>query len=167
MNFRADQFRITSRIHAGFGALIILGAVLAGLGAWGISSAGGELKRLAEVSSETTRILDLGRLLERLRVAALHYKDAGDEASLSAYTAADADAAGLLSTLAKASSTQDRARVYSGLDASLGALRGKFKELLETGRAYQETSAAITGAGKGLVAATDRLVEKAQDTNHP
>src|SRR5258708_19030941 len=83
LKFRVNfsNFRIRTRIYAGFGAVILLGAAVTGFGVWQFTTLGQDVDRLVAAGADVSRGLEVNRIVELLRRAALQYKTSGDEAA--------------------------------------------------------------------------------------
>src|SRR6266404_5205931 len=79
---RLSDYRIKTRIHLGFGAVILLGAGVAASGIWEFTALGRQVDRLVAASDNVTRNLEVNRIAEALRRTGLQYKLTGDETAV-------------------------------------------------------------------------------------
>ena len=159
------NFRVVTRIYAGFGMLIVLAFVLAGFGVWQLASVRGNVGQLVVVSDDTARILQMDRLLQTVRGAALHYKTVSDQAAADEFTSAQTQASALLKELIAADPTAGRNGVYQSVQASLGTLQTEFGQLQQMGNQLKAGGPTIVTKGTALLAATTRLIAVAR-TSH-
>ena len=86
--FRLNRFRVTSRLYAGFGCLIVLGLVIAACGLWQLARVEGETNTLARVDYRMTNGLNTMLGLETMRRTVVEYKVLKDKASKEQFDAA-------------------------------------------------------------------------------
>lgn len=132
---RLGDYRIKSRIFAGFCCLILIAAAVAGFGYFKLMTIESQLGKLVSVAGNTTRNLDAQRLIERMRQLALKYRTSGDETAISEFDDDQAKAVGLLTAAAKATISEERRRLYGEASQTISALKHNFDRLAELPRA--------------------------------
>jgi methyl-accepting chemotaxis protein len=165
MNLRLNHFRITTRIYAGFGALVLLGVALAGFGVVQMSSVGSQVGRLVTRSDATATNLELGHALETLRRATLQYSMAGDEGSIKEFTDAHAQAAASLKSLIAVVTSDERKRIYTGMEQSLVSARSDFDRFVTIAKSIAEGNALLAKVGGSVVGNLNRAAEIAGGGN--
>jgi methyl-accepting chemotaxis protein len=156
-----------ARIYLGFGTLMALGLAVAAFGVWQLSTVSGQVGRLTQVSENTVRMLEVGKLLETIRRAGLRYKTVGGDDPIKELTDSQSAATDLLAAGAKAARLDERRRVYEEVRGSLGAYRAKFDSLVQTGTKMRDDRKALFAGGDELTAATARAVDAARATGEP
>jgi methyl-accepting chemotaxis protein len=162
-----NRFRITSRLYAGFGALIVLGLALSVFGVWQLSSVESQLGGLVLVSNDTARILDTGHLLETMRRASLRYQGTGEEAAFKEFGEAEAGTRTAIDMLAKTALTEERRRLYGAVNDTLTAYRQAFDQVAKLVKATLDGNNALSKTGTELSGALNRAIEIARGGDDP
>ncbi len=159
MSLNLNQFRITTRIYAGFGLLVALGLALALLGVWQFSATGGQVSTLVTASDQTARVLQEDRLLETVRRAALRYQTKGDQAMLKEFADADARATELLALSVKEATSDDRRRDFQQASDMVATFKSDFDQLVKQTNSMNIGNQNLAKSGVDLVATVSKAVE--------
>jgi hypothetical protein len=76
------NLRMSGRLYAGFGALVLFCAALAGFGVWQLGEIRAQVATMTLQSNNTIRVGDIAAELESIRRAILRYAFDHDEKSL-------------------------------------------------------------------------------------
>ncbi len=164
---RLNHFRITTRVYAGFGALILLGVIIALVGRWQTAAVGDQVERLVTVSDGTTTLLDLDASLERLRRAALRYSISGDATAMAEFRRALTGATGMTKTLASVDSSAERQRAYRNIDQSLGKLKENFDRLVTVSDSFRHGNDLLAKTGGELIADLKKAKDISSKSSNP
>jgi len=157
-----NRFRIKARINAGFGALIAIALMMAAFGGWELSIIGGEVGRLSSVSENASRNLQVNALGEKVRRTALRLKTLWDDATISQFNEAKAQATDLLAAAAKATLSEERRQIYNETSSAFGETGKNFEKLASLVAKMRTDRSALFSGGDRLSAAADRLMEAAK-----
>jgi methyl-accepting chemotaxis protein len=167
MSFRLNHLRIRARIYAGFGVLILLGVALAVFGGFQLSTVGAKVEGLASISSNATRILEVGRLLETIRRGAQQYRLTRDETALKDVTDAERRADELLKAVMKTTRSAERRHTYESVEAVLQPFAGKFDQLVDLTNKAEAARKVLSKTGAAFNATFARAAEKARASGDP
>ena len=124
-----SNFRIRSRLYAGFGALIVLGAMVAAVGVWQLQIVDARVARMVEVFENSNRNLEVSQIVERLRWVAGVYKTSGDERATTDFTDDQLVAADLLKKQSQLTRSEDRRALYQAAGTTLDKAANSFDQL--------------------------------------
>ncbi len=161
------DFRIRSRLYAGFAAVIAVAAVSATVGYVQLSAVDGDIAKSLSVSGNTARNLRVQYAAERMRSDALGYQFTQYEARVKDFVAQQGVAIGLLDAAGKATVSEERRALYSAAAATIADARKAFDRMTELGRkiAYERT--VLFSGGDALTEATDKLSDAARGLDNP
>jgi methyl-accepting chemotaxis protein len=159
---RLSDYRIKARIYAGFGALIVLAAAIAALGVWQLRTIEGQVHRLVTVSEDASRNLQVSQLVEAMRRVSLVYKTRADERATTDFGDDQLLANDLLSTAAKAATSETQRKLYTDAAALLAQASDNFDKLVKLTKVEQDERAKLFGGGDALTAAAGQLAEEAR-----
>jgi hypothetical protein len=165
MSFGLNQFRIKSRIYAGFGILIVLGTALGLFGVWQQSKVDKQVALLVSMFEGSSANLEIGHGLETLRRAALHYQQFGDDSSATDFDVAQKGAAAQVQKLLKSAASEQRRQNAQSLQSGLASFRGNFDDLLKVGQVNASVSVNLVKIGGQLVGALANVTKLARDAN--
>src|SRR5438477_1086540 len=157
-----NRFRIKTRINAGFGALIAIALGMAAFGGWELTRIGGEVGRLSSVSENASRNLQVSVLGEKVRRTALRLKTSWDDTTIGQFNEAKAQASDLLAAAAKATSSEERRRLYNETSSAFDETSKSFEKLASLVAKMKADRSALFSGGEQLSAAVDRLMEAAK-----
>jgi methyl-accepting chemotaxis protein len=158
---RFNRLSIRARIYAGFGALVLLGAALAGFGVYRLSDIGVEVGKMDALAGNVQRVLLATRNLEAVRRAETRYLfDATDDALKDARANAE-KANALMIEAGNATLSEERRRRYGEVRDTLTAHAQKLDQFVQLTRTSLDERAKLFSGGDALTAATDRLTAAA------
>ena len=161
---RIREIRINARIYAGFGAVIALAAALAVLSISQLVGVGGQFTRLADVSDNAARSLEVDRLADSLRRLGLKYQVDGDEAAAQKFDTASTQGVTILGEAAKHATSEDQRRTVAAAAEAIGAVRQDFAELVKNGNQLKADKAKLLDGNEALGKAVDQLTAAARGT---
>ena len=156
-----SDFRIRSRIYAGFGAVILLGAAVTGFGVWQFTALGQDVDRLVAAGADVSRGLEVNRIVEVLRRAALKYKTSGDEAATKEFADGMARATARLDEAATANPAGEQRKIYDAARGTLAEIQTQFNALVAIGTKITTDRATLFNGGEDLRKASEALLVKA------
>lgn len=159
---RLSDYKIRFRIYVGFGALVVIAAVVALFGFYELSDIGGQLDNYVSISGNTSRNLQVQFLAEQMRRDALQYKMNQDDSAIDEFGANQATATQLLAAAAKATISAERRRLYGDASATIAASTADFGKLVKIGEKISEARAKLFTVGDDVTAATNKLVAAAR-----
>jgi methyl-accepting chemotaxis protein len=161
-NVKFGDFRIRTRIYAGFGAVILLGAAVTGFGVWQFSALGQDVGRLVAAGADVSRSLEVNRMVELLRRAALKYKTSGDEAAVKEFAEGMARATARLDEAATATAADEQRKIYDAARGALAEVQKEFDALVAIGTQIGTDRATLFTGGEALRKASEALLVKAR-----
>jgi methyl-accepting chemotaxis protein len=165
MAMRFSDYKVKSRIYAGFGALVLIAAAVAVFGVFELGGIGGQVIRFVAIADNGARNLEVQHIAERMRRNALRYQTSQDEAAIAAFDADQAKAIELLAAAAKATDSAERRRLYGEASETIAAAKQNFDKLAGLGKKYLAARGKLFSLGEDLTAATATLVEAARGQN--
>jgi len=158
---RFSDYRIRTRIYAGFGAVILLGAIVAGFGVWQFTALGEDVDRLVAAGADVTRNLEVNRIVEAMRRAALRYKTSGDEAAIKDFADGVAQTSARLVEAAKATGSDEQRTIYAAATAQVAEVQQEFAKLTAIGARIATDRGALLKSGEELRKSGEALLVKA------
>ncbi len=119
------------------------------------------------LSGNVTRVADATLLAETIRRAENRFRLDGDETALKDMRYAAAAVIDLMKASAAATLSQERMRIYNGVQDSLRAQENKIEEYARLIIKMTEERAKLFSGGDELTAATSRMVEAARSGGEP
>ncbi|HUC64729.1 MAG TPA: methyl-accepting chemotaxis protein [Stellaceae bacterium] len=163
---RLSDYRIKSRIYAGFGALIILGTAVALIGVWQMLTLDQQVRRMVEVSENASRNLQASRLVETMRRAGIIYKTTGNEDATTDFGDSDLQATDLFNKGKAAADSEQLRQLYENASTTLGAASDNFDKLVSLTKTQQASQKQLLAAIDTLTAISDHLLhESDQDSD--
>ncbi|HLJ19964.1 MAG TPA: methyl-accepting chemotaxis protein [Stellaceae bacterium] len=157
-----NRFRITWRIYAGFGLLVVLGLTLALMGVWEFSSTGGQVDTLVTTSDHATRIIQMSRMLETMRRAALRYQTKSDPEMIKEFTGAHERVSELLAQSIKDALSEMRRDMYRQASDPLAGFKADFDQLVKLSNAASNGSQTLAKLGGEVVSGVNKATEIAR-----
>jgi methyl-accepting chemotaxis protein len=157
---RLSNFRIRSRLYAGFGALILIGALVAGIGVWQLGVIDARVTRMVEVFENSTRNLQVSQIVERLRWVAGIYKASGDERATTDFTDDQLVASDLLKKQAERTRSAERRARYGEAGAMLDRVAGSFDRLDKLVKVQNAERQKLMKSGDDVTAAAQQLIDE-------
>jgi methyl-accepting chemotaxis protein len=160
---RLSDYRIKSRIYAGFGALIVLGTAVALIGVWQMLTLDQQVRRMVDVSENAARNLQASRLVETMRRAGIIYKTTGNEDATTDFGDSELQATDLLTKGKAAADTSQLGQLYDNAATTLGAASDNFDKLVKLIKTQQASQKQLFAAIDTLTAAADHLLHEADE----
>ena len=151
--------KISGRLYAGFGAVVLTVIAMAAFGVSQLSSIQGEVGKMTGLLANTVRALQVSGNLHAIRRAILRYNFDADETSYREAGERETETLELLKAAGRATPSEDRRKSYSTLETNVAQLRAK---RLELGDAIHRLTAARTSlisVGDELSTACKKLVD--------
>jgi methyl-accepting chemotaxis protein len=164
LRLRLNEFRIRTRIHLGFGAVIVLAAVVAISGIWQFLALGHQLDRLVATSDTVAGNLQVTRIAEGLHRIGLQYKVDGDENLATEFSGEAAKAADLLAAGAKDAVSENQQQLYDAATKEVASIKDIFAKLVAIGKEIKTDRETLLKSGDTLSAAMDAMLIKARQT---
>ncbi|HEV2549104.1 MAG TPA: HAMP domain-containing methyl-accepting chemotaxis protein [Stellaceae bacterium] len=156
---RLSDFPIKARIYAGFGAVIGIATLLAGIGLWQLSAIDSRVAHLAVVAEAAQRDLTIGQRIEGLRRLGMIYKSTGDAGAARDFATLRARAKEELATQMQHAAPAERTRYEAAIEA-LAGVGGNFDKLVDLSVRGQADYERTLVAGNALTAATQQLADE-------
>jgi methyl-accepting chemotaxis protein len=161
LSVRFSDFRIRTRIYGAFGAVIVLGAAVTGFGVWQFSALGQDVNRLVTAGAGVARSLEVNRMVELLRRAALKYKTSGDEAAVKEFADGMVRATARLDEATKEPVAEAQRKIYDAARTELAEIEKQFAALTTIGGKIAIDRDALFKGGEALRKASEALLVKA------
>ena len=160
------NWRIRTKVYAGFGILLAIVGGIAGFGVHGLNSVNTEIGRLERLSDNTQSVLLAVGDVEVMRLAQLRYRFDADKSALADFGAAQASASGKLEALAKMTTSEPRRKLYVATRENIGRIDAAMHDLVAAVDAGLEGRATLLRVGEDLIAASGTVVEVAVRSNN-
>jgi methyl-accepting chemotaxis protein len=153
-----SQLRISTRIYAGFGLLIVIAMGLAGFGINRLSGISAQIGRLGSITDNTSRVQEVMLRIESIRRGVVRYQLDAAPAALKTMQDGMTEAGDLLGKLTNETNDEDRRHSYGSVRESILAYRGLVDRLVTLQAQVAEQRGKLFTGGDALTAATDDLV---------
>ncbi len=161
---RFSDYRIGTRIHLGFGAVIALGALVTLFGIWQFTALGGQVDRLVASGAGVARNLEVNRIVEAMRRAALKYKTGGGEEAIKEFADSAARATGLLREAAALAAPDEQRQLIAAAIAQLAEIEQDFAKLAAIGNEIKAGRGDLFKSGEALKAAAEAMIIKSRSS---
>jgi methyl-accepting chemotaxis protein len=161
---RFSDYRIRTRIYVGFGAVIVLGALVTLFGIWQFSTVGREVDGLVASGAGVARNLEVNRIVEGMRRAALKYKTGGDEGAIKEFTDGAARATSLLQEAAALAASDEQRQIYAAATGQLAEIQQEFAKLAAIGTRIKSDRGDLFKGGEALKTAAENLIIKSRSS---
>jgi len=161
---RFSDYRIGTRIHLGFGAVIVLGALVTLFGIWQCTALGGQVDRLVASGAGVARNLEVNRIVEAMRRAALKYKTGGEEAAIKEFADSAARASLLLKEAAALGAPDEQRQVIASATGQLAEIEQDFAKLAAIGKEIKTGRGDLFKGGEALKAAAENMIIKSRSS---
>jgi hypothetical protein len=151
-----SRLRIKARIYLGFGALIVIGLIVAGFGAWQLTSVGKRVDNLSSISENASRNLQVSVLAQKARRLSLRYKTLWDDSVVKDFVDTQKQATELLAAAAQATLSENRRRLYNETSATFAAASQTFDKMVQLGAKIQADRAKLFSGGDQVAAGRRR-----------
>jgi methyl-accepting chemotaxis protein len=165
MAMRFSDYKIKTRIYAGFGALVMMAAAVAVFGFFQLGDIDRQVTRFVGIAGNSARNLEVQHIAEKMRRNVLKYQTSQDEAAIPEFDADQAKAIELLAAATKATVSEERRRLYGEASQAIAAAKQNFDKLTGLGKTYATARAKLFSGGDELTAASGKLVEAARAQN--
>ncbi|MGA7997341.1 MAG: methyl-accepting chemotaxis protein [Bradyrhizobium sp.] len=159
------NLRISGRLYAGFGALVLFCAGLAGFAVWQLGEIHTQVTTMTLQSNNTIRAGQIATELQAVRRAILRYAFDQDEES---YTEAGTrlnKSADLVEAAVKETRAEERRAAYRGIAKDIEDLKAKRNDLGETIKQMVAGRALLFADGDKLAADVQNFVKAAEGTD--
>jgi methyl-accepting chemotaxis protein len=157
-----QNLKIRTRIFVGFGAVIALGALVAGYGVLRLDAVGHQVNALAGITDNRALTITVNQLAEKMRRLTLQYKATGDEAAIKEFRQVQTEAQDALNLAAANSHSEERQRAYNDLTAAVTVYHLTFDHLVNNTKAINRDKAALLEVGTDMAQRLTRMIEAAQ-----
>lgn len=152
------QFKIRTRIFAGFGALVAISVAVAGFGVLQLGSVDTSLGKMDALAGNTTRVLVVTHQLEAVRRASTRYLLDGSDGAVKDAHASLREADLLLDEAMRVSLSEQRRRTYQAVREDLREQGADLDQLVSLTTSYLASRRTLFTGGDTLTAITNRLV---------
>src|SRR5258705_6514534 len=146
------RLRIKGRLYAGFGVLVLFVLALASFAVWKMSAIQSEVTKMTALSENAMRASQVAVNLQAIRRGILRYNFDADEASYKEAAERETKAIALLQAAAKATLSEERRKLYNGLEADVRRLTGKREALGDAVKKMNVARATLFSVGDQVVA---------------
>jgi len=158
------NLRIGGRLYGGFGALVLLGAVLAFFGVWQLWGIATHVDVMGTQSENAIRVVQISSELQAVRRAILRYQFDHDEPSYAEAAKRLADSDNLLDEAIRKTSSEERRNIYRGMKKTVADLKVKRDELGGAVKQYLTGRASLYTDGDAMAEAVQKFVDAAKGT---
>ena len=158
------RLRIRGRLYAGFGALVMFGAAMAGFSVWQLSDISGQVRSMNVGSANTLRSVEIAAELQSMRRAMLRFIFDQDQASYQESGRLLDNVGSLLEVAIRLVRQEDRRAVYREIDKSVSDLKGMRLDLGDTVKLMVDGRAALLGESEKLTSGLQKLVIATRNT---
>jgi len=162
-----NRLKVLGSIYLGFGLLVALALGVAGFGVFQFSAVGQQNRTAEAVAGNERRVLEATHALETVRRAETHYRLDADDASLKERGEAAARVSSLMTESAAATLSEERRRIYNGLQAALKAHDDSFARLVALTNTINDANTKLDAGGAALATATTHLMAAARASQDP
>ena len=159
------NLRIGGRLYAGFGALVLFCAALAGFGVWQLGVIHAQVATMTVQSNNTIRAGEIAIELESVRRAILRYAFDNDEQSFAEAETRLNKSTELLEAVAKVTVAEDRRAAYRDIARDVEDLKAKRIALGEAVRQMVAGRALLFSEGDKMAADVEKFVEATERTD--
>jgi methyl-accepting chemotaxis protein len=159
------NLRISGRLYAGFGALVLFCAALAGFGVWQLRGVHGQVDLLAFQSGSTIRAGEIATDLQAIRHGLLRYTFDQDEATLANSDKRLSRVTDLLEEAARTTNLEERRAVYKAASDQIAELKTKRAALSDAIKQMQAGRAQLFADGEKMTADVQKLVDAADQSS--
>jgi methyl-accepting chemotaxis protein len=158
------NLRISGRLYAGFGALVLFCAGLAALGVWQLGEIHTQVGTMTVQSHNTIRAGEIATELQAVRRAILRYAFDQDEESYAEAGTRLNKSADLVEAAVKETRAEERRIAYRGIAKDIEDLKAKRNDLGETMKQMVAGRAQLFSDGDKLAADVQKFVKAAEGT---
>ena len=153
---------IKSKLYAGFGFLVLIALALAVYAITEFNGIKTNVVKMNALADNTTRALEIEDYLERMRRSILRYAYDHDEAAAKENSEIAGKAIATLGDAAKATLSEERRKLYTGLQSDITDTQKVTQSLLDAVKQMEAEQGKLYTVGDDLTATTNEIVKKAQ-----
>ena len=153
---------IKSKLYAGFGFLVLIALALAVYAITEFNGIKTNVVKMNALADNTTRALEIEDYLERMRRSILRYAYDHDEAAAKENSETAGRAIATLGDAAKATLSEERRKLYTGLQSDIADTQKVTQSLLDAVKQMEAEQGKLYTVGDDLTATTNEIVKKAQ-----
>ena len=153
---------IKSKLYAGFGFLVLIALALAVYAITEFNGIKTNVVKMNALADNTTRALEIEDYLERMRRSILRYAYDHDEAAAKENSETAGKAIATLGDAAKATLSEERRKLYTGLQSDITDTQKVTQSLLDAVKQMEAEQGKLYTVGDDLTATTNEIVKKAQ-----
>src|SRR5260370_18644135 len=161
---RFSDYRMREGVERGLGAVLVGGALGTVLGIWQFSTVGREVDRLAASGGGGGRKLEVNRIVEAMRRAALKYKTGGDEGAIKEFADGTARATSLLQEAATLTASDAQRQIYAAATGQLAEIQQEFTKFAAIGKQIKSGRGDLFKSGEALKTAAENLIIKSRSS---
>jgi methyl-accepting chemotaxis protein len=158
------NLRIGGRLYGGFGALVLLGALLAAFGIWQLWVVQTQVESLDTRSVNALRLGAIESELHAIRRAVLRYTFDQDEPSFTESQKRMVETAAMLEESISKATAQTRKAVYANIKDRINTMEAMRLELGDAGKKMSEARAQLYTSGDKMAADVEKFAEAASTT---
>ena len=158
------NFRIRGRLYGGFGAVVLLGAALAGFGVWQLWAIAANADMMALQSENAIRVVQVSSELQAVRRAILRYQFDHDEPSYAEAEKRLTDSDALLDAAIQNSTSEERRNLYRAIKKNIAELKAKRTDLGGAVKQYVTGRASLFSDGDTMAENVQKFVDAAKGT---
>jgi len=166
VTFQLSRLRVSGRMFAGFGVLLVPLMLVAGFSIVELQSTGSSLARINTVSDALQRALELGRELEVMHQRSLRYKTVHDKTAIAEFYDSNKLAKDMMATSERATQSDARRRLYIAGLQNVDAAKQKFEELVKAVDEFLPAQQKLFATGDELNSTASALVEAAENATN-
>jgi chemoreceptor-like protein with four helix bundle sensory module len=152
---------IKSKLYAGFGFLVLIALALAVYAITEFNGIKTNVVKMNALADNTTRALEIEDYLERMRRSILRYAYDHDEAAAKENSEIAGKAIATLGDAAKATLSEERRKLYTGLQSDITDTQKVTQSLLDAVKQMEAEQEKLYTVGDDLTATTNEIVKKA------
>ncbi len=161
---RSFLFKISGRLYAGFGALVLFGIALASFAVWQLSAIQGQVKVVGLQSDNHVRAVEISMQLQAIRRAILRYNFDQDEPSFAEAEKRLAEASILLETAVTQSANEEQRAGYNVVVKDVAELKTRRVALGEAVKQMVANRELLFSNGDAMAAEVQKFVDAANET---
>ncbi len=160
----AFLFKISGRLYAGFGALVLFGVALAGFAVWQLGEIRAQVASLTVQSGNTIRAGEIATELQTIRRAVLRYAFDHDEKSYAEAEKRLAKSTDLLDGVVKTTRSEERRAAYKDIAKDVEELKAKRLALGDAVKQMLAGRELLFADGDKMAADVQKFVDAADKT---
>src|SRR3569832_231940 len=160
----AFLFKISGRLYAGFGALVLFGIGLAAFATFQLWAIEGQVAIMGRQATTNVRTLQISSELHAVRRAILRYTFDQDAESLTESEKRLATVSGMIETAIKGTTSEERRTAFAALARGGADIKAKRTALSEGIQQMSAGKALLQSSGDKMSAVLEKFLKTADDT---